>query len=59
MNDLQLRKVIRENISMTQLKPGDVAPNFILQTVEGASFSMQEILRSGQNVLLVFLRHLG
>jgi|GEM_PF-401049 peroxiredoxin len=44
---------------MTQLKPGDAAPNFILQTVEGVPFSLNEILRSGQNVLLVFLRHLG
>jgi peroxiredoxin len=44
---------------MNQLKIGDPAPNFALQTVDGNPFSLHGALRSGQNVLLVFLRHLG
>jgi len=41
------------------LKVGNNAPNFNLCTVDGSSVSLHETLRSGQHVLLVFLRHLG
>jgi peroxiredoxin len=41
------------------LKPGDIAPDFTLQTVDGDPVSVSDTLRGGRNVLLVFLRHLG
>lgn len=41
------------------LKAGHNAPNFDLCTVDGSTVSLHEILRSGQHVLVVFLRHLG
>jgi len=41
------------------LKPGDVAPDFTLPTVDGLPLSLNETLRSGRQVLLVSLRHLG
>ena len=41
------------------MKSGDPAPAFTLQTVDGQSVSLDEALREGHNVLLVFLRHLG
>lgn len=46
----------REN---TMLQPGDKAPDFILNTLDGQPISLSDTLRSGHNVLLVFLRHLG
>ena len=42
---------------MTQ--PGDPAPDATLMTVEGQAVSLAEAWGDGQNVLLVFLRHLG
>jgi len=44
---------------MTTLKSGQPAPNFTLQTVEGEQVTLNEVLKSGNHVLLVFLRHLG
>ena len=44
---------------MTPLKIGDLAPDFVLQTVEGQSVSLYESLQGKDSVLLVFLRHLG
>ena len=41
------------------LKPGDVAPNFTLSTVDGQPISLTDAIQGGRNVLLVFLRHLG
>jgi len=37
----------------------NIAPDFSLQGVDGNIFSLQEYLSDGNNVLLVFLRHLG
>ncbi len=42
-----------------KLKPNTKAPDFTLTTVEGKQITLSEVLTSGQNVLLVFLRHLG
>jgi peroxiredoxin len=41
------------------LNRNDIAPNFSLSDTDGKTLSLNEILRSGNNVLLVFLRHLG
>ncbi len=41
------------------LKLGDIAPDFTLPTANGQVVSLNETLRDGHNVLLVFLRHLG
>jgi len=41
------------------LKPGHVAPDFALHTVDGQPISLSHTLRGGHNALLVFLRHLG
>ncbi len=41
------------------LREGDVAPDFSLPTADGQTISLNETLRDGHNVLLVFLRHLG
>lgn len=40
-------------------KPGDLAPDFELNTVNGLSVSLLGTLSEGHTVLLVFLRHLG
>lgn len=40
-------------------KTNTKAPDFSLTTVEGKAISLNDILSGGQNVLLVFLRHLG
>ena len=37
----------------------EIAPHFILAGLEGHVHSLSEFQRSGSNVLLVFLRHLG
>jgi len=42
-----------------ELQAKDAAPDFTLPTVGGQSLSLNEILRAGRKVLLVFLRHLG
>ena len=41
------------------LNSGDIAPDFTLTTAGGQILSLFEVLQSGQNALLVFLRHLG
>jgi peroxiredoxin len=41
------------------LKPGGIAPDFTLYTVDGQSVSLKDRLHRGRNILLVFLRHLG
>jgi peroxiredoxin len=40
-------------------KVGDPAPDFTLYTADGEPVSLRETMRSGRNVLLIFLRHLG
>jgi peroxiredoxin len=42
---------------MAQLKPGDLAPNFTLNTLGGQPMALGDY--RGRPVLLVFLRHLG
>lgn len=44
---------------MSKLTAGQSAPNFTLQTVEGQQITLGEVLKNGDHVLLVFLRHLG
>ncbi len=41
------------------LKEGDAAPDFTLPDIEDRSVALSDIVRRGQNVLLIFLRHLG
>lgn len=41
------------------LRSGEPAPDFSLQTVDGHSVSLGDVLREGHKVLLIFLRHLG
>ncbi len=41
------------------LKQNDIAPELSLPDIDGNIISMEENLSEGQNVLLVFLRHLG
>ena len=41
------------------LQEGDAAPDFTLSDVEDRSVALSDIVRRGQNVLLIFLRHLG
>jgi peroxiredoxin len=38
---------------------GDTAPDFTLPAVDDQSVSLDETLRGGHNVVLIFLRHLG
>jgi peroxiredoxin len=40
-------------------KEGDRAPDFTLPSSNGQPVSLSEVLTSGHNVLLIFLRHLG
>jgi len=42
-----------------ELHEGDAAPDFTLPDVEDRSVALSDIGSRGQNVLLVFLRHLG
>lgn len=44
---------------MKKLIAGQRAPDFQLQSIEGEQISLGETLKSGNHVLLVFLRHLG
>ena len=41
------------------LKPGDSAPDIILNTLEDQKYPLAKTWQSGQNVLLIFTRHLG
>ncbi len=41
------------------LQEGDAAPDFTLPDVEDRSVALGNIVSRGQNVLLIFLRHLG
>ncbi len=41
------------------LKQNQIAPDFSLPDLDGTIQSLQDYLSDGQNVLLVFLRHLG
>lgn len=41
------------------VNPGDKAPNLILKTIDEQPMALAETWRTGKNVLLVFLRHLG
>ena len=41
------------------LKQGSIAPDFALPTADGQAVSLNDVLRSGRHVLLIFLRHLG
>jgi len=42
-----------------KLKNREPAPDFTLQSVEGITIPLSDVVNSGQHVLLVFLRHLG
>ena len=42
---------------MPKIKPGDLAPDFTLTTLEGQPVALSDY--RGQPLLLVFLRHLG
>jgi peroxiredoxin len=44
---------------MHTLDKDDFAPDFVLQTIEGQSVSLQQSLQGKNSILLVFLRHLG
>lgn len=50
---------LRNERDLSVLITGNIAPNFVLSTVDGRSVSLSETLCSGRGVLLVFLRHLG
>ena len=41
------------------LKAGGVAADFKLESFDGSQITLKEMLASGNNVVLVFLRHLG
>jgi peroxiredoxin len=41
------------------LKTGDTAPGFELPAADGGTIALEDTLRAGRQVLLVFLRHLG
>lgn len=41
------------------LEPGDIAPEFTLETADSRPISLPRVLKEGHPVLLVFLRHLG
>ncbi len=44
---------------MSNIKKKQPAPDFTLQTTEGEELSLLNLLAEDQNVLLIFLRHLG
>jgi len=43
----------------SEVMPGNPAPDFALPAVDGQTVALSDLLRTGHNVLLVFLRHLG
>jgi hypothetical protein len=50
----------QEEITMgASLKPGEIAPRCTLPSAQGPYVSLDQSLRQGRGVLLVFLRHLG
>ena len=44
---------------MPKIKNDQPAPDFTLRTTEGEEISLQNLIFEYENVLLVFLRHLG
>ena len=44
---------------MSSPQIGNKAPGFLLYTVEGLPVSLDQTLQDAENVLLIFLRHLG
>ena len=44
---------------MALLKNGQPAPEFTLESVDGGQISLHDLKGSGNNTLLIFLRHLG
>ena len=41
------------------MQNGDIAPDFMLQTLEGQPVSLYQSLQDYSSILLIFLRHLG
>jgi len=44
---------------MPNIKKNKAAPNFTLQTTDGENASLKTLLSENDNILLIFLRHLG
>jgi peroxiredoxin len=44
---------------MPTLKNNKIAPSFTLQSTDGKEISLNELIKADNNVLLIFLRHLG
>ncbi len=44
---------------MSELKTGQPAPQFNLESVEGEQVSLEDLKQTRNNALLIFLRHLG
>ncbi len=44
---------------MSTIKKNQLAPDFTLYSTEGEEISLQNLIQPANNVLLVFLRHLG
>jgi len=44
---------------MPGIKKNQLAPNFVLISTEGEEIALQNLIKLDNNVLLVFLRHLG
>ena len=56
---LERESHFNSNSSEEFLQSNNLAPEVSLVTTDGAPISLAETWQSGQNVLLVFLRHLG
>lgn len=46
-------------MAKNKARVGDEAPDFTLLKLDGSSVRLRDILKNGENVLLIFLRHLG
>ena len=44
---------------MPNIKKNQLAPNFTLQSTDGEEISLHNLLAEKNNILIVFLRHLG
>lgn len=44
---------------MPTIKKNQIAPDFTLHSTAGEEISLQNLIKPDNNVLLIFLRHLG
>ncbi len=58
-DDRRLESIVESARRTQGMRPRETVPDFELETVDGATFSLATALGENERVLLVFLRHLA